>query len=252
MPPCIPAVSGVLPGWCFSGMLFSGNSLKSRQRNLKKISVCLNFRNLTTMKTRANKICEILKKIYPNVKTQLRHRNSFELLIATILSAQCTDKQVNAVVRELFRIFPTPGEMAEAHQESIESIIHSTGFFRNKARHIRNCSHVLVEKYNGEVPETMGELLTLPGVGRKTANVVLGAAFGVPAMVVDTHVARISKRLGLTRNTNPAKIETDLMGIIPKKDWNDFSLWLIFLGRSVCKARKPACASCPLSDLCPD
>lgn len=199
---------------------------------------------------RTNRICHILKTSYPDVKTQLRHRNPFELLIATILSAQCTDRQVNAVTPDLFRAFPTPRDLAAASAEDVERLIRSTGYFRNKAKHIRNCSKRLMEEYEGEVPETMGGLLSLPGVGRKTANVVLGAAFGIPAMVVDTHVARISRRLGLTRHTDPVKIESDLMRVIPKKDWNDFSLWLISLGRAVCKARKPACASCALHDLC--
>ncbi len=202
------------------------------------------------MKQRAKKICKILKTTYPDVKTQLHHRNAFELLVATILSAQCTDKQVNSVTKKLFDTLASPQDFAAAPIEIIEELIRPTGYFRNKARHIRNCSAMLLEKYKGEVPGNMESLLTLPGVGRKTANVVLGAAFGIPGMVVDTHVARISKRLGLTQHTDPAKIESDLMAVIPKKDWNDFSLWLIYLGRAICKARKPDRPSCPLGELC--
>ncbi|OQX25980.1 MAG: endonuclease III [Desulfobacteraceae bacterium IS3] len=202
------------------------------------------------MKQRAKKICKILKTTYPDVKTQLHHRNAFELLVATILSAQCTDKQVNSVTKKLFDTLASPQDFAAAPLETIEELIRPTGYFRNKARHIRNCSAMLLEKYKGEVPGNMESLLTLPGVGRKTANVLLGAAFGVPGMVVDTHVARISKRLGLTRRADPAKIESDLMAVIPEKNWNDFSLWLIYLGRAICKARKPACPSCPLGELC--
>ncbi len=198
----------------------------------------------------ANRICEILKTRYPDVKTQLHHRNSFELLLATILSAQCTDKQVNSVTKNLFQHLKNPRDFANAPLETIEKLIRPTGFFHNKAKHVRNCSRMLLEKYNGEVPGTLEELVTLPGVGRKTANVVLGARFGIPSMVVDTHVARISKRLGFTENKDPVKIESDLVKLIPEKDWNDFSLWLIYFGRQICKARKPDCPSCPLYDLC--
>jgi len=205
---------------------------------------------MKNIKSRSEKICEILKETYPHVKTQLRHKNPFELLVATILSAQCTDKQVNSVTPKLFREMPTPHDFIQAPIEKIENLIHSTGFFHNKAKHIKNCAKVLIEKYNGNVPDTLDELLLLPGVGRKTANVVLGAAFGVPAMVVDTHVKRISGRLGLTEHTEPAKIESDLMEIISKKDWNDFSLHLIYLGREFCKARKPDCPACPLNKVC--
>lgn len=203
-------------------------------------------------KSRTNKICKILKTTYPNVKTQLHHRNPFQLLIATILSAQCTDKQVNGVTKNLFANLSTPSDFAGASNQMIEKLIHSTGFFRNKAKSIKNCSIRLMEKHSGNVPETLDELVDLPGVGRKTANVVLGAAFGIPGIVVDTHVARISKRLGFTENNDPKKIEMDLMKIIPKKEWNDFSLHLIYFGRSICNARKPNCPNCPLLKLCPD
>jgi endonuclease-3 len=201
-------------------------------------------------KARIAIIRNILKTTFPNVKTQLRYRNPFELLVATILSAQCTDKQVNSVTKDLFNTLKTPDAFAHASVETIEKLIRPTGFFRNKTKNIRKCSAYLIEKYNGEVPRTLDELVKLPGVGRKTANVVLGAAFGIPGIIVDTHVARISRRLGLTENHDPVKIEFDLMKIIPKNEWNDFCLQLIYFGRSVCRARKPECAPCPLYDLC--
>ncbi|MBW2575475.1 MAG: endonuclease III [Deltaproteobacteria bacterium] len=201
-------------------------------------------------KKRTAKIRKILKTTFPNVKTQLRHRNPFELLVATILSAQCTDKQVNGVTKDLFRQLKNPWDFAQASSETVEKLIRPTGYFRNKAKNIRKCSVSLIEKYKGEVPQTLDELVELPGVGRKTANVVLGTAFGIPGIVVDTHVTRISKRLGLTKNHDPVKIEFDLMKIIPKNEWNGFCLQLIFFGRAVCKARKPACLTCPLYDLC--
>ena len=201
-------------------------------------------------KNRTTKIRKILKRTYPDVKTQLYYKNPFELLAATILSAQCTDKQVNTVTKVLFKKLKTPKDFAKVPIEKLEELVRSTGFFRNKAKSIKNCASMLVEKYDSEVPSRLDELVKLPGVGRKTANVVLGAAFGIPGVVVDTHVGRISKRLDLTENKDPVKIEFDLMEIIPKKEWNDFSLRLIFFGRAVCKARKPACPACPLDDLC--
>ena len=195
-------------------------------------------------------IRKILKATFPNVKTQLRYRSPFELLVATILSAQCTDKQVNSVTKDLFNKLKTPKDFSHASTETIEKLIRPTGFFRNKTKNIRKCSASLIEKYKGDVPQTLDELVKLPGVGRKTANVVLGAAFGIPGIVVDTHVARISKRLGFTENHDPVKIEFDLMKIIPKNEWNDFCLQLIYFGRGFCKARKPGCSKCPLYDLC--
>ena len=205
---------------------------------------------LNKHKARALKIQQILKKTYPEVKTQLRHANPFQLLVATMLSAQCTDKQVNQVTKVLFQQLKTPQDFARASNETIESLIRPTGYFRNKAKNIKNCSKHLLDKYNGRVPRTIDELTGLSGVGRKTANVVLGSAFNIPGMVVDTHVARISKRLGFTESNNPVKIEYDLMEIIPKENWNDFSLQLIYFGRAICMARKPACPTCPLYDLC--
>ncbi len=201
-------------------------------------------------KKRINKIRKILKITYPDVKTQLRHENPFQLLLATILSAQCTDRQVNAVTPGLFKKLPLPEDFIKAPIQKIEKLIHSTGFYHNKARHLKNCCKMLVEIYQGQVPSTLDELVQLPGVGRKTANVVLGAAFGIPGMVVDTHVARISRRLDLTESSDPGKIELDLMKIIPKGEWNDFSLYLIYFGRAICSARKPDCPVCPITHLC--
>jgi endonuclease-3 len=205
---------------------------------------------LSKDKARVVKIQRMLKKTYPEVKTQLRHANPFQLLVATILSAQCTDKQVNGVTKELFKKLRTPHDFASVSNEALEALIRPTGYFRNKAKNIKNCSKSLLEKYDGQVPQTLDELVKLPGVGRKTANVVLGSAFNIDGIVVDTHVARISKRLGLTKSNNPVKIEYDLMEIIPKKNWNVFSLQLIYFGRAICKARKPLCPTCPIYDLC--
>jgi endonuclease III len=202
-------------------------------------------------KDRVSKIRKILRTTYPEVKTQLFHQNPFELLVATILSAQCTDKQVNTVTKTLFKQLATPREFADAPLQTIENLVRSTGYFRNKAKNIKNCASALIEKYNGIVPNTLEELVKLPGVGRKTANVVLGAAFGTPGIVVDTHVSRISNRLGMTESRDPVKIEFDLMKLMPKKAWSDFSLHLIYFGRETCKARKPNCPACPMARLCP-
>ncbi len=202
-------------------------------------------------KARAGNIRKRLRLTYPEVTTQLHYRTSFELLVATILSAQCTDRQVNGVTRDLFKKFNTPKDFAKIPLESLEQLVRPTGFFRNKAKNIKACAQVLVGKYHGKVPETLEELVLLPGVGRKTANLVLGAAFGIPGIVVDTHVARISKRLGFTESKDPVKIERDLMKIIPKKAWSDFSLHLVYFGREFCTARKPRCKTCPLIKLCP-
>jgi endonuclease-3 len=205
---------------------------------------------LNKHKARSVKIQRILKKTYPEVKTQLRHANPFQLLVATILSAQCTDKQVNSVTTDLFNRLKTPRDFASVPNQALEELIRPTGYFRNKAKNIKNCSKSLLEKYDGQVPQTLDELVKLPGVGRKTANVVLGSAFNIPGIVVDTHVARISKRLGLTESNNPVKIEYDLMEIIPRENWNLFSLQLIYFGRAICKARKPLCSTCPIYNLC--
>jgi len=203
------------------------------------------------LKKRTDQIRKILRTIYPDVKTPLRHETPFQLLVATILSAQCTDKQVNRVTTVLFNHLKTPADFSGAPIKTIEGFIRSTGFYHNKAKNIKNCSRTLLETHDGHVPQTLAELVELPGVGRKTANVVLGAAFGIPGIVVDTHVARISGRLGLTANTDPVKIEFDLMKIIPKRAWHDFCLHLIYFGRETCAARKPKCPICPLHKLCP-
>jgi endonuclease-3 len=203
------------------------------------------------LKQRADKIRLILREIFPEVKTQLFHHNPFQLLVATILSAQCTDKQVNQVTPVLFKRLKTPADFATARLKTIENLIRPTGFFHNKAKNIKNCARAILDRHDGQVPRALEEMVKLPGVGRKTANVVLGVAFRIPGVVVDTHVARISKRLGLTQNDNPVKIEFDLMKIIPRRDWNDFCLQLIFFGRSTCTARKPKCPQCPLKRICP-
>jgi endonuclease III len=202
-------------------------------------------------KTRVDRVRKILRERYPEVKTPLSYETPFQLLAATILSAQCTDQQVNRVTGELFNHLKTPSDFARAPLKTIEKFIRPTGFFHNKAKNIKNCSRALLENHDGHVPQTLEELVKLPGVGRKTANVVLGAAFQTPGIVVDTHVIRISQRLGLTNNKDPRKIEFDLMKIIPKRSWSDFSLRLIFFGRETCTARRPKCPTCPLNQLCP-
>jgi endonuclease-3 len=196
-------------------------------------------------------ILDALRKTYPNVVTALDHRNAFELTIATILSAQTTDVGVNKVTPELFRLFPTPEALAKANPTAVEQIIKTTGFYRSKTKSIIGAARVLVEKFHGKVPETMDEMLELPGVARKTANVVLGSWYGIPSgIVVDTHVLRLSRRLELTTNTEPVKVEQDLETIIPKDRWIQFSHELIHHGRQVCIARKPQCERCTLEHLC--
>ena len=203
-------------------------------------------------KARAPVILERLKLAYPDAACALEHRNAFELLVATILSAQTTDVRVNLVTPALFARYPDAATLARARQTDVEKIIQSTGFFRNKARSIIGMAQALVADHGGEVPSTMDQLLSLPGVGRKTANVVLGNAFGInEGVVVDTHVARLSKLLGLTRHTEPEKIERALMSLFPRDDWALLSHLLIFHGRRVCIARRPKCGECVLADLCP-
>ena len=201
---------------------------------------------------RAAKITKRLKRAYPDAHCALNHANAFELLIATILSAQCTDERVNIVTADLFRKYRGPRDFAEASQEDLEREIHSTGFFRNKSKNIRAASKRIIDVFDGRVPETMDDLLSLAGVARKSANVVLGNAFGIASgVVVDTHVARLSQRLGLTDATAPEKIEADLQEIVPKRHWIMLPHWLIFHGRQICHARKPKCTECVLADLCP-
>ena len=194
-----------------------------------------------------------LKKEYPEPECALTHSSPLELLVATILSAQCTDERVNRVTPALFKRLRTAREYAAVPPPELESLIHSTGFYRNKAKNIRGMAQMLVEKYDGEVPQTMDQLLELPGVARKTANVVLGTAFGkTEGVVVDTHVSRLSQRLGLSKQDSPQKIERDLMTQIPKQDWTWFAHALIHHGRRVCKAISPRCPTCPIRRYCPN
>ena len=203
------------------------------------------------VRTRARRIVRLLAKMYPDAHCALNHENPLQLLIATILSAQCTDVRVNMVTPGLFARFPDARAFATADRPELETAIQSTGFFRNKARNIQECCKLLVSQYNGQVPRTLEQLVKLPGIGRKTANVILGNAYDVPGITVDTHVQRVSRRLGLTTESDPEKIERDLMSLIPKKEWTMFSHRMIFHGRQVCFARKPNCPGCALSKVCP-
>jgi len=195
---------------------------------------------------------EALRKAYPDAATQLHHANPFQLLVATILSAQCTDERVNKITPALFKRFPDPAAFANARPEDVEEAIRSTGFFHGKAKSIMESSKMILERFGGKVPRDMDSLLSLRGVARKTANVVMGAAFGVASgVVVDTHVKRLAVRLGLSKNTDPVKVELDLMRQLPKESWIDFSNQLVLHGRRVCKAIKPLCSACPLAAACP-
>jgi endonuclease-3 len=196
-------------------------------------------------------LLEILDRSYPGATTALHHENPLQLLVATILSAQCTDERVNRTTPALFARFPDAASLAAAPQAELEVLIRSTGFFRNKARSIRECCADIVARHGGEVPRTIEALVALRGVGRKTANVVLGNAYGIPGIVVDTHVQRLSQRLGLTGEIDPVKIELALMPLVPRERWTAFSHWLILHGRQVCAARKPRCSACALAPHCP-
>ncbi|HEY5883820.1 MAG TPA: endonuclease III [Pyrinomonadaceae bacterium] len=207
---------------------------------------------LNALKERAKKIVRALKRAYPDAKCSLNHSNAFELLIATILSAQCTDARVNIVTQDLFRKYRKPEDYLGVSEKELQEDIRTTGFFRNKTKSIQGTSKALTEQYRGKVPQTMDELLELPGVARKTANVVLGNAFGIHAgVVVDTHVTRLSRRLALTSEKTAEKIEQDLIVIVPKKDWVIFPHLLIAHGRAICKARAPLCAECAIEKYCP-
>jgi endonuclease-3 len=197
------------------------------------------------------KIIALLKKRYPDAACALHFKNPLELLVATILSAQCTDERVNKVTAELFKKYKTAEDYARVTQEVFEKDIRSTGFYKNKARSIINCCRKIAQVHGGKVPGTLDELVALDGIGRKTANVILGNAFGVPGITVDTHVKRVSYRLGLTEHQDPVKIEYDLMELVPRKEWTHFSHLIIFHGRYTCMARKPLCASCVIEPLCP-
>jgi endonuclease-3 len=201
---------------------------------------------------RAEQILEKLKARYPVPETMLTHENAWELLVATVLAAQCTDARVNMITPELFRRWPGPAELMDVPQEELESVIRPTGFYHNKAKNLLGAARRMVEVYGGEVPRTLEDLITIPGVARKTANVVLWGAFGInEGLAVDTHVKRLSFRLGLTKNTDPVKIEQDLMKIFPREEWGDVNHRLVWFGRDVCDARKPACDRCEMMDLCP-
>ncbi len=204
------------------------------------------------MNMTAAEIIDLLKKEYPDARIALNFSNPLELLIATILSAQCTDARVNDVTKNLFKKYRTPQDYINTPQEELEKDIYSTGFYRNKAKNIKKLSGILVTNFGGKVPDTMEDLLTLPGVARKTANIVLSAAFGkIEGIAVDTHVKRVSARLGLTKNMDQDKIEKDLMKVVPKSDWALFTLLLIKHGRRICTARKPLCGECVLNTICP-
>jgi endonuclease-3 len=201
---------------------------------------------------RVGKILPLLKTMYPAAKCSLDHHSPLELLVATILSAQCTDDRVNIVTKDLFKKYRSAADYAKAPQAELEKAIQSTGFFRNKAKSLRGMASALREKHSGKVPETMEELVDLPGVGRKTANVVLGNAFGKNiGVVVDTHVGRLSLRLGLTKETDPVKVERDLMAVVPQDEWTEWPHLMIYHGRKICQARSPKCQECPLLPHCP-
>jgi len=200
---------------------------------------------------RVAKIRQVLAKLYPDAHCALTHENALQLLVATILSAQCTDARVNMVTPALFQRYPTAEAFADADISELERLIQSTGFFRNKAKNIKACCRQIVEQHGGEVPGRLEDLVLLPGIGRKTANVVLGDAFGVPGITVDTHVGRLSRRLGLTKHDDPEKVEQDLMRLLPREEWTILSHRLIFHGRQICFARNPACDQCGLATLCP-
>jgi len=208
--------------------------------------------NPAQMRARGMSVLRTLRKQYPSAHTALRHENAFQLLVATILSAQCTDERVNMVTKDLFRKYPAAADLATVPREVLENEIRSTGFYRMKAKNVIACSSMLLERFGGNVPQAMEDLVQIPGVGRKTANVVLGQAFGITSgVVVDTHVHRLARRLGFTKEDTPEKIEADLMALFPKKDWIELGTVLILHGRKTCNARKPDCPACPVNHRCP-
>ena len=217
----------------------------------RKIATSVGKESIEDRRKRAMKILAELKKLYPDADCELKHRSGLQLLVATILSAQCTDERVNMITPGLFARYPTAQDFAALRQEVLEREIRSTGFFRNKARNIIAASKKIVEDFGGQVPRTMEEMLTLPGVARKTANVVLGSAYGLAAgVVVDTHVFRVAQRLKLSKQKTPEKVEQDLMKLVPQDRWITFGHQVIWFGRKICQARKPLCAECPLNALC--
>ena len=202
-------------------------------------------------KVRAKVIYRQLSKNYPNVRCELDYKNAFQLLVATVLSAQCTDKRVNQTTPALFKKYPNPQKMAKADLRDIQKLVKSTGFFRAKAKNIKGLSNKIMEEFEGKVPSNLEDLITLPGVGRKTANVVLGHAFGIPGITVDTHFGRLSRRFGWSKQNNPVKVEFEVGELIPRKEWTNLSQRMIWHGRRVCHSRKPACGACALAKLCP-
>ena len=224
---------------------------KKTQHSTGRTAVSFSRETLRQKRTRAKQIDKRLAAAYPDARCTLNFKNPLELLVATILAAQCTDERVNLVTRKLFRKYRTAKAYAQAEAGIFEKDITSVGFFRNKTKSLLACGRLLLDRYSGKVPKTMEELLSLPGVGRKTANVILGNAFGIPGIVVDTHVGRLSRRLGLSKQGDPDKVEQDLMPLIPQNRWTIFSHLLVFHGRRICSARKPDCPNCLLRDLCP-
>lgn len=197
------------------------------------------------------KIFPVLKKTYPDAKVALTFRDPLELMIATILSAQCTDVRVNLVTKDLFKKYTSVRDWATADLKQIQEGVRSTGFFRNKSKNIKGACQKILKEFDGKVPSSLDQLITLPGIGRKTANCILGGAFGIPSITCDTHVIRLSRRLGLSPNRDPVKLEFDLAEIVPRRNWTIFSNLLIFHGRNICKARKPDCPNCPIAKYCP-
>ena len=225
---------------------------KGQTSGLARPTAAVRRESASARSSRAKTLVQRLREAYPDAHCSLDFASPFQLVIATILSAQCTDKRVNMVTPELFRRWPDAAALAGAKQRDLEAVIRSTGFFRAKAKSLLGCARALVDRHGGEVPRTIEELVRLPGVGRKTANVVLGTAFGIASgVVVDTHVGRISRRLGLTRAADAVRAERDLVRVVPRENWIEFSHWLIEHGRGVCSARRPVCDDCSLLDLCP-
>ena len=225
---------------------------KGQTSGLARPTAAVRRESASARSSRAKTLVQRLREAYPDAHCSLDFASPFQLVIATILSAQCTDKRVNMVTPELFRRWPDAAALAGAKQRDLEAVIRSTGFFRAKAKSLLGCARALMDRHGGEVPRTIEELVRLPGVGRKTANVVLGTAFGIASgVVVDTHVGRISRRLGLTRAADAVRAERDLVRVVPRENWIEFSHWLIEHGRGVCSARRPVCDDCSLLDLCP-
>jgi endonuclease-3 len=208
-------------------------------------------KSLTEKKARAKAIYRQLTKSYPNVRCELDYNSAFQLLVATVLSAQCTDKRVNQTTPALFKKYSNPKKMAKADLKDIQRLVKSTGFFRAKAKNIKGLSNIIVEQFDSNVPSNLDDLITLPGVGRKTANVVLGHAFGIPGITVDTHFGRLSRRFGWSKQSDPVKVEFEVGELIAEKEWTNLSQRMIWHGRRVCHSRKPACGACPLAKLCP-